>query len=237
MVRHTDADDEATFELITDGTQVAEGDTVDIHGQDFLPKSNLRVIDVDPDWADDTEGTVFTAKIPNHKNAREYSFRVVNGWVETTGSRGTWGPSVTAKVEVDDEPTPEDRADAYADDPSQDTFDAIVDAVEREYAEDDHDPATSTVLTPVGLAARLAADAVGFDASSMIGFDREDEVTVPYDSFEQDDPHATPMPIVRLAGYADAATDRTVRFRDGAGSVRVFVEAPERNDDVDESDE
>jgi len=104
-----------------------------------------------------------------------------------------------------EQPTPEARADAYADAPSQDTFDAIVDAVEREYAEADHDPATTTVLTPVGLAARLAADAVGFDATSMIGFDRDDEVKVPYDSFEQDDPHATPMPTAVVWAFGSGA--------------------------------
>jgi hypothetical protein len=136
----------------------------------------------------------------------------------------------------DAEPTPEQTATAYADDPSSDAFDAVVDAVEAEYDADDHDPESSKVLTPVGLAAKLCADAVGFDVLSMIDFDRADEVKVEYDSFGQDDPHATPMSLVRLAGYADESTDRTVRFRDGAGCVRLYVEVPERRDDDDDDD-
>jgi len=86
------------------------------------------------------------------------------------------------------------------------------------------------VLTPVGLAVRLCADAAGFEASSRIGFDREDVVDIGYEPFEQDDPHATPIGAARLPVYADAATGRDVRYRDGAGQVTVYVTADDRVD-------
>lgn len=146
-------------------------------------------------------------------------------------------------TEADDEPYAEDLAAEFADDLSRVNFDAVVSAVENEYAEAGHDPTTDSVLTPVGLAVKLCGDALAEaddtvvdDAWSCIDFDGSDEVSVEYDAFEHDDPHATPIALPRLAGLADAATDRKVRFRDGAGSVRVYVEVPERRDDDDEDE-
>lgn len=135
--------------------------------------------------------------------------------------------------------TPEDAAIHFTLYPSQAQFDHIVAAVEAEYDEDGHDPVggngntdtdVATVLTPTGLAVQLAAEARGFDAASMIDFDGADEVSVPYDSFEEDDPHATPIEVVQIAGFAETTTDRTVRFRDGAGTVRIYVDTDRRDD-------
>jgi hypothetical protein len=138
---------------------------------------------------------------------------------------------VRTTTEADDESTPEHAADVFADDLSQANFDAIVEAVRAEYTRDDRYPVDDVgVLSPTGLAVRLAADALGFDAASMIDFDGADEVTVEYDAFERDDPHATPIALARLAGLADAATNRNVRFRDGAGSVRIYVDVDRRDE-------
>lgn len=227
MARSTTRSQESNTNAYAAPEDVAVGDVIAVDGPSFLPKSDLEVVSVDPEWADDyDDARVFAAKIPNHANAREYTFKVNEfGSVVTTGSNGTFGVRVTVDVvEAADEPEAENAARQYARDPSQDTFDAVVDAVETEYDEDDHDPITGTVLSTTGLAASLVADAVGYDATTMIDFDRNDEVTVDYDSFDEDDPHATPIDLVKIAAFADAATDRTVRFRDGAGSVRIFVE-------------
>ena len=146
-----------------------------------------------------------------------------------------------APAHHEDGTTPEEAAAAYADDPSPETFEAVVEAVRNEYDRNGHDPVDDTVLTPVGLAARLAADEIaeGSDiidgAWSSIDFDGSDEVTVEYDAFAQDDTHADPMPVVRLATYADDATDRTVRFRGGTGGD-IYVEVPERREDDDDED-
>lgn len=111
MVRHTDADDGTEFELINDPDQIAVGDTIDVHGQDFLPKSNMTIDEVDPDWTD-VDGTVFVASI-DRKNARDYCFRITDGgFVETTDSAGRWGPSVTAKVDVTEWVEVDDLSDA-----------------------------------------------------------------------------------------------------------------------------
>jgi hypothetical protein len=134
--------------------------------------------------------------------------------------------------------TPEDTAEAFARDQSEARFNTVVSQVRDEYRRDDHDHVDGFVLSPTGLAVRLCADAIAADddtavddAHSTIDFDGSDEVTVEYDGFAQDDPHATPTELARLAGLADAATNYTVRFRDGAGSVRIYVEVPRRDDD------
>ena len=128
--------------------------------------------------------------------------------------------------------TPEELAAEYADDLSQENLNDVAIAAGAEYSRDGHDPVDDVgILTPIGLSVRLCADALGFDAGSMIDFDGADEITVEYDTFDQDDPHATPIELVRLAAQADDAADRNVRFRDGAGSVRVYVDVPERRDD------
>lgn len=91
MVRKTA---KTTTEPITNPEDVEVGDTVDISGRDFLPKSNLEVVDVDPEWADDErydDARVFTARIPNRSNARDYTFKVsAYGSVVTTNSRGVF---------------------------------------------------------------------------------------------------------------------------------------------------
>jgi len=87
MVRNNTATETRTLEGPED---VEVGDTVDISGKSFLPKSNLEVTEVDPEWAD-TEGRVFVARIPNRSNARDYTFVVrPHGSVVTTNSRGVW---------------------------------------------------------------------------------------------------------------------------------------------------
>jgi len=133
-----------------------------------------------------------------------------------------------------DDSTPEELAAEYAADQTQENFDDVVDAVGEEYIRDGHSPFTDVgVLTPVGLAVRLCGNALGYDAGATINFDGDDEVAVKYDSFEQGDPHATPIDIVRLAGQADEAAGRRVRFRNGAGLVRIYVDVPERREDDD----
>jgi len=130
----------------------------------------------------------------------------------------------------DDESTPEFAAQVYANDPTRDHFADIVAEVCAEYTASDSEPATDSVPSPAAVAAKLAAKAHGYGARSMIDFDGDDEVEVEYDSFEQDDPHGTPIDLIRLAAHADAASPRTVRYRDGAGAVRVYVEVDGRRD-------
>lgn len=129
----------------------------------------------------------------------------------------------------DDESTPEFAAQLYANDPTRDHFDDIVAEVCAEYIDADVEPATDSVPSPAALAAKLAAKAHGYDAQSLIDFDGDDEVEVEYDSFDHDDPHATPIDLIRLATHAADTSPRTVRYRDGAGAVRVFVEVERRD--------
>lgn len=196
MVRTTEADDRTD-----DTTTTADGDTVFVRTDDGVIEATVDDAEYSFDRPDDG------ARLGGTLDADDPSVHYVDYWHADHG--------------ID---TPEEAADAYADDPTSSNFDAIVAAVRAEYDEDDHDPHDANVLSPTGLAVRLAADALGYDAGSMIDFDRDDEVSIEYDSFDEDDPHATPIDLVKIAGFADDATDRTVRFRDGAGSVRVYVE-------------
>lgn len=103
MVRTTtEADDESTTTESYDApADVTVGDVIDVSGASFLPKSNLEVVSVDPDWAADRypDARVFAAKIPNRSNAREYTFKVSEyGTVTTTNSNGTFGLGVTVDV-------------------------------------------------------------------------------------------------------------------------------------------
>lgn len=140
----------------------------------------------------------------------------------------------TTTRDATDESTAAERADLaaeqYARNPTPANFDDVVAALRDEWEAAGHDPATDSVLTPVGQAIDQAADALGYDTRSMIDFDGADEVTVEYDTFDQDDPHATPNDFARLVAFADAATPKTVRFRDGAGSVQIFVDVDRRDD-------
>lgn len=115
MVRQTEATTEAR--TIENAEDVEVGDIVDISGRDFLPKSNLEVVEVDPEWADRyDDARVFTARIPNRSNARDYTFKVSSyGSVVTTGHNGTFeNYALTAKKIVEVEPV--DEYDAEDDD-------------------------------------------------------------------------------------------------------------------------
>jgi hypothetical protein len=101
MVRTTtEADDESnTTESYDAPEDVTVGDVIDVSGPSFLPKSNLEVVDADPEWATDYDGRVFEARVPNRKNARNYSFKITEyGTVSTTDSGGRFGVHVHVDV-------------------------------------------------------------------------------------------------------------------------------------------
>ena len=135
MVRHTDADARTDFEKITSAADVVEGATITVDGPDFLPASDLEVVDVDPEWSDETDGTVFVAKIPDRKGARDYTFRVYRNKVETTASGGRFGPLVTARVDPETLPD-EDETSDKAIDADDVAFDAHAIAAAWEAADD-----------------------------------------------------------------------------------------------------
>ena len=98
-----------TTEPITNRDDVEVGDTVDVSGQSFLPKSNLEVVEVDHDPDHYDHATHFMARIPNRSNARDYWFQITDGgFVKTTNSAGYFRDGVTAKKVVD--VTPDDEA-------------------------------------------------------------------------------------------------------------------------------
>lgn len=102
MVRHTEADDEAKFETVTDAADVEVGDTIDVSGPDWLPKSNLTVDEVGADYDHPYDGVMVTASL-DRKNARDYSFLIADsGFVKTSDSSGRMNTGVRMKVEVDD---------------------------------------------------------------------------------------------------------------------------------------
>jgi len=98
---------------VTAPEDIHVGDRVEVTGPDWLPATPLVVDEIDPEWYDG-DGVVFKASL-DRKNARDYTFRVIAGRVETSDSSGRWGVRVTATVveTADEIEADEDEADEW----------------------------------------------------------------------------------------------------------------------------
>jgi len=244
MVRNND--DTATEARTIEGPEDVEvGDTVDISGRYFLPKSNLEVVEVDPEWADDEryeDARVFTARIPNRSNARDYSFKVsAYGIVVTTNSSGYFDNyALESKkiVDADEDDTDEDDTDEDDDrfaltDEDRERFDDEFDADDTTDDGDDY-----------GLGDRVFVDYPdrrGIDFGVIVrekgpsGMSGDTVYVVDYDH-RDGDAHVTHHKLGTVDYEAGAYTvtyerDGVVETADLAGSA--IVETFEAIDDVD----
>jgi hypothetical protein len=198
MVRSTTEADDESFETITAPDAVEVGDTVDVSGPSFLPKSNLEVVEVDrsPARYEDAHGyenpTTFVARIPGRSNARDYCFLITDGgFVKTSGSSGVYDTAVTARVRHDAESK---RVDVDVDHDEGDR-------VTVEYTHGLKDDDTGTVI---GIHAREGTS----DVTYVVDVDDGGRVYVTGD---------------RLSAYDDPSGD-TVVIRTDDGVIRATVD-------------
>ena len=115
-------------------------------------------------------------------------------------------------------------AEAFAESPNGERFADLRGSVEAEYRDAGHavNPGRNdTVPTVVASSIKDAADALGFEVTSMIDFDSRDRVTVKWD-MEDAERGAVPADLLRLAAEAQAnAGDRDVSFKPDTSSRRA----------------